>query len=148
MPRVSPIWILLAALPVACQAPEQEDTLRLDRGDYNRAFLACIEAGREQDMPPALADRGNGVIETEPRLIGSLLEPWRTDSSGIDQTLQATVMGRATSGEPRRQARPRTLRDSTLRPSRVRSSCARACSSSAASRPASVRTPGAERCAA
>jgi hypothetical protein len=91
MPRVSPIWILLAALPVACQAPEQEDTLRLDRGDYNRAFLACIEAGREQDMPPALADRGNGIIETEPRLIGSLLEPWRTDSSGIDQTLQATV---------------------------------------------------------
>lgn len=91
MRRVSPMWILLALLPAACQAPEQEDSLRLDRGDYNRAFRACIEAGREQDMPPALADRGNGIIETEPRLIGSLLEPWRTDTKGIDQTLQATM---------------------------------------------------------
>lgn len=91
MRRVSPMWILLAVVPVACQAPEQEDSLRLDRGDYNRAFRACIEAGREQDMPPALADRGNGIIETEPRLIGSLLEPWRTDTKGLDQTMQATV---------------------------------------------------------
>jgi hypothetical protein len=91
MRRASPTWFMLLALPVACQAPEQQDALRLDRGDYNRAFQACIEAGREQDMPPALADRGNGIIETEPRLVGSLLEPWRTDSSGIDQTLQATM---------------------------------------------------------
>jgi hypothetical protein len=91
MRRVTPFWILLTTLLVACQAPEQEDALRLDRGDYNRAFQACIEAGREQDMSPALADRSNGIIETEPRLIGSLLEPWRTDTKGIDQTLQATL---------------------------------------------------------
>jgi len=91
MRRIHPIWLLPALLPVACQAPDQADSLRIDGTTYDRAFLACIEAGREQGMPPALADRGNGIIETEPRNIGSLLEPWRTDSSGIDQTLQSTV---------------------------------------------------------
>jgi hypothetical protein len=90
MRRTEAIWILLALLPMACQA-EQADALRLDSASYNRAFMACIEAGREQGMPPALADRGNGIIETEPRNIGSLLEPWRTDTAGLDQTLQATV---------------------------------------------------------
>lgn len=91
MPRANPAWILLVLLPAACQAPEQTDALPIAGGDYGRAFSACIEASREQGMPPALADRGNGIIETEPRAIGSLLEPWRTDTSGLDQSLQATV---------------------------------------------------------
>jgi hypothetical protein len=91
MRRTESIWILLGLLPVACQNPEQADALRLDAASYNRAFQACIEAGREQGMPPALADRGNGIIETEPRNIGSILEPWRTDTAGLEQTLQATV---------------------------------------------------------
>lgn len=167
MRRVTPFWILLTTLLVACQAPEQEDALRLDRGDYNRAFQACIEAGREQDMSPALADRSNGIIETEPRLIGSLLEPWRTDTKGIDQTLQATLQmerrrvrfvfvpegfepqtidGASDFRAPRRRDRRRIWHASIWRPSKARSNCARACSSSADSRPESDRAPGAARC--
>jgi hypothetical protein len=91
MRRARPILLLLAALPAACHTPDQGDSLQFPCEDYGRAFQACIDAGREQGMPPALADRGNGIIETEPNTIGSLLEPWRTDSSGLDQTLQATV---------------------------------------------------------
>lgn len=65
--------------------------MQLGSQDYARAFDACIETGREEGLPPSLADRGNGIIETEPRSIGSFFEPWRTDTSGPEQTLQSTV---------------------------------------------------------
>lgn len=74
-----------------CNTLEGSDAMQLGSDTYAKAFDACIEAGRAQGMPPALADRGNGIIETEPRAIGSFFEPWRTDSSGPEQTLQSTV---------------------------------------------------------
>jgi hypothetical protein len=85
-------WALTCAIALTgCNTMEGEDSMQLGSQDYARAFDACIETGRDQGMPPSLADRGNGIIETEPRSIGSLFEPWRTDSSGPEQTLQSTV---------------------------------------------------------
>ena len=75
----------------ACNTMEGESTMQLAGTDYGRAFTACIDAGREQGMPPALADRGNGIIETEPRTMGSVIEPWRTDVSGADQLAESTL---------------------------------------------------------
>lgn len=80
-----------ALAAVGCNTLEGEDSMQLGSQDYARAFDACIETGRDEGMPPSLADRGNGIIETEPRSIGSFFEPWRTDSSGPEQTLQSTV---------------------------------------------------------
>lgn len=86
------LTLALTALPLAaCHTMEGEASMQLPAADYPRTFRACIEAGREQGMPPLLADRGNGIIETEPRDIGSLLEPWRTDHSGFEQVAQATL---------------------------------------------------------
>lgn len=84
--------LAVASLPLAaCHTMEGEATMQLSADDYPRTFGACIEAGREFGMPPLLADRGNGIIETEPRSLGSLLEPWRTDHSGFEQVAQATL---------------------------------------------------------
>ena len=80
-----------AAALTACNTMEGESTVQLSSQDYGRAFTACIDAGREQGMPPALADRGNGIIETEPRSMGSVIEPWRTDVSGADQLVESTL---------------------------------------------------------
>lgn len=74
-----------------CHTTEGPAALRIDGGGYDQAFVACLEVGRGMDMPPALADRGNGIIETEPRSMGSLLEPWRMDTSGPDQGLESTL---------------------------------------------------------
>ncbi len=74
-----------------CNTMEGDDSMQLGSQDYARAFDACVETGRDEGMPPSLADRGNGIIETEPRSIGSFFEPWRTDTSGPEQTLQSTV---------------------------------------------------------
>lgn len=86
------LTLAAAVLPlVGCHTMEGEASMQLPAADYPRTFRACIEAGREQGMPPLLADRGNGIIETEPRNMGSLLEPWRTDNSGFEQAAQATL---------------------------------------------------------
>lgn len=86
------VWLVLSlATLAACHTTEGPASLRIDGGDYDRAFAACLEVGREMDMPPALADRGNGIIETEPRTMGSLLEPWRMDTSGPEQGLESTL---------------------------------------------------------
>jgi hypothetical protein len=83
--------VMAACALSGCHTTEGPAVLRVDGGDYNRTFDACIEAGRGSHMAPALADRGNGVIETEPRTMGSLLEPWRLDTSGPDQALESTL---------------------------------------------------------
>ena len=82
---------MCAVALTGCNTMEGDDSMQLGSQDYARAFDACVETGRDEGMPPSLADRGNGIIETEPRSIGSFFEPWRTDTSGPEQTLQSTV---------------------------------------------------------
>ena len=84
-------FALAAAVLQGCHTTEGPASIRVDGADYGRAFTACIEVGREAQMPPALTDRGNGIIETEPRTAGSVLEPWRLDASGGDQVLENTL---------------------------------------------------------
>lgn len=78
-------------LLAGCRSTDGPEAIRLDGPEYPRAFTACIEAGREAQMPPALADRSGGIIETEPRSMGSMLEPWRGDASGPEQGLESTL---------------------------------------------------------
>ena len=42
-------------------------------------------------MPPTLRDRRSGVIETEPRIAGSIFEPWRNDNASLEQALENTI---------------------------------------------------------
>jgi hypothetical protein len=84
-------WLGLLLGLVGCHTIDGPASIELASGDYDRAFDACILEGRALEMPPAVADRGNGVIETEPRTMGSLVEPWRLDHSGPSQVLESTV---------------------------------------------------------
>ncbi len=65
--------------------------IEIDSTDYSKAFTACIEASRSAGMPPQAADRTTGIIETEPRTIGSWIEPWRFDSTGALQKVENTA---------------------------------------------------------
>lgn len=84
-------WLGLVLGLVGCHTIDGPASIELASGDYDRAFDACIQEGRALEMPPAVADRGNGVIETEPRTMGSLAEPWRLDHSGPSQVVESTV---------------------------------------------------------
>jgi hypothetical protein len=95
--RTSPGRLLWAALPATfaclggCGAPEGPDVLRIEAGKYGAAFEAAVEVARDVGMPAILRDRRGGVIETEPEIAPSLLEPWRLDGATITTRLENTL---------------------------------------------------------
>lgn len=84
--------VLASALLFAgCHTTHGPQVLTIAPADYPAAFEACLDQARDAGMPAVLADRTIGVIETRPRHIGSLLEPWRLDNDGLGQMAEATV---------------------------------------------------------
>ncbi|MFO0873954.1 MAG: hypothetical protein U0575_08290 [Phycisphaerales bacterium] len=65
--------------------------ITIDRASYTEAFEAAVDTVRDAGMTTALRDREGGVIETEPLRAGTLIEPWRTDNSGISQASENTI---------------------------------------------------------
>ncbi len=75
----------------ACSSQPEPAMLAFGRADYDRAFDAALEAARADGLDPVVADRALGVIETDARSAGSLLEPWRTDNAGLEDGFAHTV---------------------------------------------------------
>lgn len=88
----APAAVALAALALpACTSMNGPEVIHLTSHDYPEAFTACLDQARDAGMPAILTDRSIGIIETKPRHIGSFMEPWRLDSSGLEQTAAATI---------------------------------------------------------
>ncbi len=83
--------LLFIASLGGCAKPRGADLLRIDAGTYHEAFDAAMEASRTHGLPPALRDRRRGVIETQPALAASVLEPWRNDNAALGQSLENTI---------------------------------------------------------
>ena len=81
----------LFAFAAGCHDPVGPDLLLIPAGRYAAAFDAATEAARMNDLPAALRDPRAGIIETEPRLAPSLLEPWRSDGASFRHRLEHTV---------------------------------------------------------
>ena len=86
-----PIALACAVACAACAPEPVPAVLSFPRSDYERAFDAALEAAKAQGLEPVVADRSLGVIETDARTAGSLLEPWRTDNDGLADALAHTV---------------------------------------------------------
>jgi hypothetical protein len=87
-------WAALPAIAVglgACSTPEAREVLRIEAGQYGAAFEAAVEAARDAGMPPIVRDRRGGIIETEPEIAASLLEPWRLDGATLAARLENTL---------------------------------------------------------
>ena len=81
--------MLLAAL-AGCTS-DGPAFLTVEPGGYDRAFDLAVEAAREAGMTAMLRDRRGGIIETDARIAGSVLEPWRTDNDSFGQALENTM---------------------------------------------------------
>ncbi len=82
----------LSVIGPGCSAPQnQPATMSVDPGGYQACFDAVIQVARDSGMPAILRDRAGGVVETAPRLSGSLFEPWRLDNASFGETLENTV---------------------------------------------------------
>ena len=75
------LLLLVVGTLGACQSTGP-GALEIPADRYDVAFDAAREAARQAGMPALLADRTGGIIESRPRLAGSVLEPWRIDNSG------------------------------------------------------------------
>lgn len=74
-----------------CSKPTGPEVLIIDSGRYSEAFDAAMDATRDRGMPATLRDRRTGIIETEPCIAGSMVEPWRTDNSGFSQSMENSM---------------------------------------------------------
>ena len=83
--------LLLCGLHSGCATSQGPDFLSIDSQTYSDAFDAAVEAARVAGLPPIVRDRRSGLIETEPRIAGSVLEPWRTDNASFTQTIENTI---------------------------------------------------------
>lgn len=84
------VFLLILVVGSGCTSPTT-DRLEITSAQYDDAFAAAQEATRREGMPALLADRTGGVIESRPRLAGSVLEPWRVDHSSLDQFAASTL---------------------------------------------------------
>ena len=81
-----------ASTPEAKPAEERPATvLALTREEYGKAFDAAIEVAAEEDMPAELRDRNAGVIESRPKVSGSVIEPWDWAAGSGKAALDATL---------------------------------------------------------
>jgi hypothetical protein len=72
-------------------AGDQSPALRIASDRYAAVFDAAVEAARQQGMAVSFRDRRGGVIETEPVVGPSLLEPWRAVRSTGGQARDDTL---------------------------------------------------------
>lgn len=92
---VRPLWLIAAmvagTLGGGCTSMDGPRVLTVHGADYGAAFDTAVDVAKSHGLRPVVADRGTGVIETDARAAGSVLEPWRVDNSGLAQVLSNTV---------------------------------------------------------
>lgn len=81
----------IAAL-AGCLATDGPRALTVASSQYPAAFDAAIAAAREQGFKPVVVDRTTGIVETDARHAGTLLEPWRVDNDGLGQSAANTLV--------------------------------------------------------
>ncbi len=74
-----------------CASDKGPDYLTVTSDDYSTVFAAAGEVSTRQGMPPLVNDFVGGVIEGRPRLAGSLIEPWRIESSSANQLIESSI---------------------------------------------------------
>ena len=74
-----------------CAGAAGPDVLNIPGDRYEQAFDTAVAVVRSHGMQPVVRDRREGVIETDPVLAGTILEPWYGNTSdlaqGVDNTL-------------------------------------------------------------
>jgi hypothetical protein len=86
-----PILLAVCALFAGCAGSQGPEVVSVPGRQYAQAFDTAIAVARSHGMRPALLDRRAGIIETEPVMTGSLLEPWYGDNADFSQALRNTV---------------------------------------------------------
>lgn len=86
------VVVLCSFAFIGCAAPGRyADHLTIAGADYNRTFDAAVEVARQEAFVGGLRDRRTGVIETEPAIAPTMLEPWYAHRESCEQIVQSTI---------------------------------------------------------
>jgi hypothetical protein len=85
---VAGAWI--SAISGCAATPPPLDVLQVSSERYDEAFDEALEVARRHGMAASVRDRRRGVIETEPAIAGSVLEPWKRNTS-FDASIENTL---------------------------------------------------------
>ena len=81
-----------SAILSGCQRPTTDGQLLAVAPDaYTTVFDAALQVCQDEGMPAVLRDRRQGVIETEPAIAPSMLEPWHDDGASLESRWANTV---------------------------------------------------------
>ena len=87
------VMIGLLVIGTGCETTpdERPASMTYPAGSYEACFDAVLAVSRDTGMPAVLRDRSGGVVETAPRIAGSIFEPWRQDNASFTEGLANTV---------------------------------------------------------
>lgn len=74
-----------------CAGSQGPEVVVVPHDRYSEAFDAAVEVARENGLRPSFMDRRSGVIETEPAMAASLMEPWKGGNADFNQALRNTL---------------------------------------------------------
>lgn len=83
--------LLICGIVSGCATSQGPAFLTIPAEAYADAFDAAVEAAAVVGLTPTVRDRRTGVIETEPRIAGSVVEPWRDDNVSFAQAIENTI---------------------------------------------------------
>jgi len=86
-----PFALCLYLFLAGCAGSAGPGALTIPAGQYTDAFNAALEVARANGMDPTLRDRRNGIIETDPVIAGTLLEPWYPNTANVSQGIENTL---------------------------------------------------------
>ncbi|NBQ16192.1 MAG: hypothetical protein EBU31_16665 [Proteobacteria bacterium] len=75
--------LMCAFALTGCNTMEGDDSMQLGSQDYARAFDACVETGRDEGMPPSLADL-QSTVQYERRRVRFVFMPAEFEPEAID----------------------------------------------------------------
>lgn len=91
LPKCAVAALVISGLLSGCATSQGPAFLTIQAEVYADAFDAAVEAAAVVGLTPIVRDRRSGVIETEPRIAGSVFEPWRDDNASFAQAIENTI---------------------------------------------------------
>lgn len=90
--------IVLAVLALAaltgCTTWQGPTEITVPAGQYDRSMQTAVDTLNRLGYRCTVIDREAGVVDTDPRRAGSLVEPWRTDNASLSDAAANTVSPR------------------------------------------------------
>ena len=84
-------FLFICLIASGCASSEGPEFLTISAASYHHTFDTAVEAARDAGFTPTAKDRRSGIIETDPTMSGSMIDPWQGGISSWDQAVQNTI---------------------------------------------------------